>query len=164
MNGGKQVEEWVRKSTRIIPTFDPQQEKETYQRERKEVLRQDWEASTSFAPRFGDRNMPEKPLGKVSTLREFLRSCVEIMKDETALNELYEMIDHCMQGRETPITLRIVNQVLHKKRTNREFKLSTQIGEYDVDNVFLELRSDVIVLSKQTWEMMGKPKLIWSHV
>jgi hypothetical protein len=38
MNGGKQVEQWVRKSTGPMPTFDPQQEKETYQRERKEIL------------------------------------------------------------------------------------------------------------------------------
>jgi hypothetical protein len=33
-----------------MPTFDPQQEKETYQRERKEVLGQDWGASTSSVP------------------------------------------------------------------------------------------------------------------
>jgi hypothetical protein len=34
-NQGKQTEQWVRKSAGPIPTFDPQQEKETYQRERK---------------------------------------------------------------------------------------------------------------------------------
>jgi len=44
--------------------------------------------------------MPEKPLGKVSNLREFMRSCVELMKDEIALNALCEMIDHCVQERE----------------------------------------------------------------
>jgi hypothetical protein len=35
MNEGKQTEQWVRKSAGPMPTFDPQQEKETYQRERK---------------------------------------------------------------------------------------------------------------------------------
>jgi hypothetical protein len=31
-----------------------------------------------------------------------------------------------------------------------------------MDNVILELISDVNVLPRQTWEMMGKPKLFWS--
>jgi hypothetical protein len=30
MNGGKKDEQWVRKLKGPIPTFDPQQEKETY--------------------------------------------------------------------------------------------------------------------------------------
>jgi hypothetical protein len=34
-NGGKKIEQWVRKSTRPMPTFDTQHEKETYQKERK---------------------------------------------------------------------------------------------------------------------------------
>jgi hypothetical protein len=33
-----------------------------------------------------------------------------------------------------------------------------------VDNVILDLGSDVNVLPKKTWEMMGKPKLVWSPV
>jgi hypothetical protein len=40
--------------------------------------------------------MTENPLGKLTTLREFLRICIELMKDEIVLNVLYEMIDHCM--------------------------------------------------------------------
>jgi hypothetical protein len=35
MNGGKKTEQWVRKSAGPMPTFDPQQERETYQKERK---------------------------------------------------------------------------------------------------------------------------------
>jgi hypothetical protein len=49
---------------------------------------------------------------------------------------------------------------MHKKRTNREFILSAQIREYDMDNVILDLGLDVNVLLRQTWEMMGKPKLV----
>jgi hypothetical protein len=33
-----------------------------------------------------------------------------------------------------------------------------------VDNFILYLGSDVNVLPKKTWEMMGKPKLIWSLI
>jgi hypothetical protein len=56
----------------------------------------------------------------------------------------------------------VVNQVLHRKGTNGEFRFSVQIGEYDVDNV--KLGSKVNFLPKKTWEMMGKPKIVWSLV
>jgi hypothetical protein len=58
----------------------------------------------------------------------------------------------------------MVNQVLRRKRTNEEFKFNAHIREYNVDNVILDLGSDVNVLPKQTWEMMGEPELIWSPV
>jgi hypothetical protein len=84
------------------------------------------------------------------------------MKEEPMLNALCKMIDKYTQYRELPTTQREMNQVLRKKRTNIEFRLGAQIGEYDVDNVILDLGSDVNVLPRQTWGMMGKPKLVWS--
>jgi hypothetical protein len=57
-----------------------------------------------------------------------------------------------------------MNHVLRKNRTDIEFRLSAQIVEYDVDDVILESCSYVNVLPKNTWEMMGKPKLIWSPI
>jgi hypothetical protein len=69
MNGGKQADQWVRKSTGPMPTFDPQQENETYQRERKEILGQYWGALTSSMPHVRDHVVPKKPNGKVSTLK-----------------------------------------------------------------------------------------------
>jgi hypothetical protein len=106
----------------------------------------------------------KKLFEKESNLRECLRSCIELMKDESALNELCEMIDHCAQEREIHAAQRVVNQVLRKKRINEESRLSAQIEEYNVENVILDLGYDVNVLSKHTWEMMGKPKLIWHLV
>jgi len=72
------------------------------------------------------------------------------MKYETTLNKLCEMIYHCAQEREIPIAQKVVKQVLHRKRTNRDFRLSLQIGEYDVDNVILDLGSNVNVFPKNT--------------
>ena len=69
--------------------------------------------------------MSEKPIWKVSNIREFLRSCIELIKDETTLNALYEMIDHYVQEREILIAERVENQVLCRKRTNGEFRLSS---------------------------------------
>jgi len=50
-----------------------------------------------------------------------------------------------------------VNHVQRKKRTNREFIVSVQVGDFEMDHIILDLGSDVNVLTKQTWEMMGKP-------
>jgi hypothetical protein len=80
------------------------------------------------------------------------------------LHTLCSMIDHCTQGKEVPTENKVVNQLLRKKRTNGEFRFSAQIGEYDIDNVILDLGSDVNMLPKKTWEMMGKPKLVWSPI
>jgi hypothetical protein len=131
---------------------------------RKEVLGKDWGASTSSTPHVRDHIVLEKPTGRVRKLTKFLRSCVEIVKYENVLSTLYEMIDHCTRGRETLIAQRVVNQVLRRKRTNGEFIFSAQIGEYDVDNVILDLGSNVNVLPKKTWELMGKHNLVWSPV
>jgi hypothetical protein len=59
-----------------------------------------------------------KPMVEVSTLTKFLKSCVELMKDRTVIHTLYDMIDQCKKGRETPIMQRMVSQVLRRKRTN----------------------------------------------
>jgi hypothetical protein len=111
-----------------------------------------------------DRTIPDRPIEKVNTLTDFLKICLELMQDETTLNTLCRMIDQCTQDKEVPTMQKVVNQVLCKKRTNKEFRLSVQIGEYDMDNVILDLGSDVNVLPRQTWEMMGKPKLVWSTI
>jgi len=94
MNGGRQVEQWMRKSIGPMLTFDPQQEKEMYHMTRKEILGLDWITPTSTAPpmvdmpSIYDHTIPEKMLEKVSNLRELLRSCVELMKNEITLNAL----------------------------------------------------------------------------
>ena len=43
-------------------------------------------------------------------------------------------------------------------------RLNAQIGAYDMTDVILELGSHVNVLTKQTWEQMGKPTLAWSPI
>jgi len=43
-------------------------------------------------------------------------------------------------------------------------RLTTQIGEYEMDQVILDLGSDTNVLPKQTWERMWRPTLQWSAI
>jgi hypothetical protein len=154
--GGKQVEKWIKKLAGSYAMFNPHQEKETYKKEIKEFLGPDWVASTSAMllvvdmPLVYDQTILEGPLEKVSTLKEFLKSCLQLMKDDFVLNTLCKMIINAHKKRNFHIIQRVVNQVMCKKRTNGEFRLSAQIGEYDVDNVILDLGSDVNVLPKQT--------------
>jgi hypothetical protein len=42
--------------------------------------------------------------------------------------------------------------------------LNSQFGEYDINYVVLDLGSEVNVMMKQTWALMGKPKLIYSPI
>ena len=53
---------------------------------------------------------------------------------------------------------------LHKKKNGKEMRMNVQIGDYDVDLVIMDLGSYVSILTKQTWENMGKPKLVWSPI
>ena len=39
-----------------------------------------------------------------------------------------------------------------------------QIGEYEMDQVILDLGSDANILPKQTWERMGRSMLQWSPI
>ena len=41
---------------------------------------------------------------------------------------------------------------------------NAQIGDYDMDEVILDLGSEVNVLTRKTWELMGKPKLRYSPI
>jgi hypothetical protein len=74
----------------------------------------DWGASTSTTPHEEDREMPENPTGKVSTLTKLLINCVEIIKDEVVMSKLYDIIDHYIRGRKNPAAQRMVNQALHR--------------------------------------------------
>jgi len=65
---------------------------------------------------------------------------------------------------EQSLIIKDVIQVTQKPRTSQEFRINAQIGEYDIDNIMLDLGSDVNVMPKNTRELMGKPKLVWSPI
>ena len=47
---------------------------------------------------------------------------------------------------------RAVHNIMGHTRTGREMRLIAQIGEFEMDEVILDLGSEVNVLTKQTWE------------
>jgi hypothetical protein len=57
-----------------------------------------------------------------------------------------------------------MHQISKKRRKNKELHLNAQIGEYDINYVVLDLGSKVNFMTKKTWALMGKPKLIYSPI
>jgi len=43
-------------------------------------------------------------------------------------------------------------------------RLTTQIGESEMDKVILDLGSNMNILPKRTWECMGRSMLQWSPI
>jgi hypothetical protein len=101
---------------------------------------------------------------EVSKLMEFLYTCVKLIQDENIVNELQNLIKQYELGKVDPLMNREVQKIARRRRKNKELHLNAQIGEYDIDYVVLELGSEVNVMMKQTWALMGKPKLIYSPI
>ena len=74
------------------------------------------------------------------------------------------MIDKCEHSTPIVVANRVVHQIKKYIRTRKEMRLNAQIGDYEMDEVILDLGSEVNVLTKQTWELMGKPKLRYSTI
>jgi hypothetical protein len=95
---------------------------------------------------------------------EFLYTCINLIQNESVVQELQNLIRKYEIGKIDPLLNREVHQISKKRRNNKELHLNAHIGEYDIDYVFLNLRSEVNVMSKKIWALMGKPKLIYSPI
>lgn len=85
---------------------------------------------------------------------------MKLLRDSKVVKGLEELINRC--ARTTLGESCVVQKIgKHKMRTGREMRLAVQIGEHEMDQVILDLGSDVNVLSKLTWECMGRPTLQW---
>ena len=95
---------------------------------------------------------------------EFLYTCIKLVQDESVVQELQNLIKQYELGRIDPLLNRVVHQIGKKRRTNKELHLNAQIGKYDIDYVVLNLGLEVNVMTKQTWALMGKTRLIYSPI
>ena len=48
---------------------------------------------------------------------------------------------------------------LQKRKTGKEMRMNIHIQYYKVDSVILDLRSNVNILTKKNWQLMGNPTL-----
>ena len=95
-----------------------------------------------------------------SMLTTFLETYMKLLFDRKTVKGLQELINKCV-GKENSLEgLHVFRKIgKNKARTRREMRLTTQIGEYEMDQVILDLGSDANVFPKQTLERMGRPAL-----
>jgi hypothetical protein len=103
-----------------------------------------------------DQSASPKEGKEVRKLMEFLYTCIKLIKDDNDVQEIQILIRQYELGKIDPLLNRAVHQITKKRRTNKELHLNSQIGEYDIDYVVLDLGLEVNVMMKQTWEIMGK--------
>ena len=96
-----------------------------------------------------------------SMLITFLETCMKLLHDSKVVKGLQELITRCAGLGEPRMVWKLGK---HDLRIGREMRLTAQIDKYEMDQVILDLRSDVNVLPKQTWECMGRPTLQWSPI
>jgi hypothetical protein len=98
-----------------------------------------------------------KPDNHVS---DFLHCCLKVLGDPTIAKKLTQKLTICMEEGETDTIIfallpkRYVRHVSKRKPMGREFKMIAKIGNYDMDDVMLEMGSDVNILPKKSWELM----------
>lgn len=127
--------------------------KETFMEENKSFA----EASTSGSQ---DKQTEEMDPSMLST---FLETSMNLLRDGKDIKGLQELINKCAGN--APEGLCVVRKIgKHKARTGCEMRFTVQIGEYEMDQVILNLVSDANVFPKQTWERMGRPTLQWSPI
>jgi hypothetical protein len=167
-------EEWVEaedRSTEKTQMFDAKKERQMFEEARKE-FRGDQGSSSKTRPEVREYGMPlefdqsasPKEGKEVRKLMEFLYTCIKLIQDESVVQELQNLIRQYELGKIDPLLNRAVHQIGKKRRTNKELHLNAQIGEYEIDYVVLDLGSEVNVMTKKTWALMGKPKLIYSPI
>lgn len=96
-----------------------------------------------------------------SMLTTFLETCMKLLRDNRVVKGLEEVINSYARWGEPCIVRRMGS---HTSRTQQEMWLIVQIGNYEMDQVILDLGSDAKVLPKQMWEHIGKPPLQWSPI
>jgi hypothetical protein len=159
----------IRKATKKTQMFDAKKERQMFEQARKEFIG-DQGSSSKTRPEVREYGMPlafdqsssPKEGKEVRKLMEFLYTCINLVQDESIVQELQNLIRQYELGKIDPLLNREVHQIGKKRRTNKELHLNAQIGEYEIDYVVLNLGSKVNVMTKKTWALMGKPKLIYS--
>jgi len=104
------------------------------------------EARGSFAEvsTLGNRDQLETDKDP-SMITTFLETCMKLLHDNKVVKGLQELINRCI-GWNEPHIIRKLGR--HASRTRREIRVITQIDDYEMEQVILDLGSDANVLTK----------------
>lgn len=143
-----QKEEWVCKAPEMETRFYLEHIKETFMEENKSFV----EVSSS-----GSQEKPAEEMDP-SMITTFLETCMKLLRDSKVVKGLQELINQCTEKDGAISEPHIVRKLgKHKARTRSEMRFTAQRGEYEMDQVILDLGSDANVLPKKTLERMGRP-------
>jgi 5'-3' exonuclease len=150
----------VKKNTKPRKQFDAQNEKEIFKQARQEFQKENI-AMTSTAqqrkeapeykmPMLLDHTNEIHSMRQVSTMKEFLQSCVKVLNDPSSMKILQNILEKCSMDTEEKLEQKIVNHLHTRRRTNREFRLNENIGDFNMGDIILDLGSEVNVLPNKT--------------
>ena len=95
------------------------------------------------------------PEGQVSTIKDFLQSCIKMLSDPSSMKILQNILKKCSSETEEKLEPKTVNHLHTRRRTSWEFRLNANIGDFNMGDIILDLGSKVNVLPKNTWKCMG---------
>jgi hypothetical protein len=79
-----------------------------------------------------------------------MQSHVKLLNDPSSIKILQNLIERCNIKVERKLEHKIVNHIYMGRRTSREFRLNANIGDFNMEDIILELGSEVNVLPKKT--------------
>jgi hypothetical protein len=98
-----------------------------------------------------DHTNKGQPSKKVSNIKNFLQSCVKLLNDPSPIKVLQNVPERCTTEVEGKLEQKTINHLHMRRRKNREFRLNSNIGDFKMGNIILDLGSKVNVLPKKTW-------------
>jgi Golgi nucleoside diphosphatase len=102
-----------------------------------------------------DHTSKGHPLEKVSTIKNFLQSCVKLLNDPSFVKVLTNLLEICNTEIEGNLEQKTINHLHTRRRTRREFILNASIGYFNMGDIIMDLVSKVNALPKKTWKCMG---------
>jgi hypothetical protein len=147
-------------------------EKEIFTEARQEFQKEDIAPTAQQSKEAPEYEMPPsldhtnriQPKEQVSTIKDFLQSCIKMLSDPSSVKILQNILEKCSSETEQKPELKTVNHLHTRRRTSREFRLNANIGDFNMGDIILDLGSEVNVLPKTTWQCMGEPTLGYSTV
>jgi hypothetical protein len=105
-----------------------------------------------------------QPKEQVSTIKEFLQSCIKMFSDPSFVKILQNILEKCSNEMKQKPELKTFNHIHTRRRTSIEFRLNANIRDFNMGDIVLDIGSEVNVLPKTTWKCMGEPTLGYSTI
>jgi hypothetical protein len=103
-----------------------------------------------------------QPMGQVSTIKGFLQSCVKLLYDPSSVEVLQNMLERCSVETKGKLEQEIVNHLHTRRITSREFRLNTNIGDFNMGDIIMDLGSEVN--AQEDMAMYGRAHIrIFTH-